>query len=108
MWRRGQRAAIKLCLVNEVSDTSGKVLRPKVSTTQTGKVSIRRNIAVAAEDGVAIVPFGIDNNVRFFVTSPGEHVSQPFSLIIGSTEIGVAIAEVSFDAAKLVNQRNVN
>src|SRR5207248_3830343 len=40
MWRRSPCAAIKLWLVNEVSNTSGKVVRPKITTAKTRKVSV--------------------------------------------------------------------
>ena len=73
--RRSQRAAIKLWLVNKISDTPGKVARPIIKTTKTGKVSVGGNVAVAAVDGVAIVPLGVNNNVGLVVTDAAEHVS---------------------------------
>ena len=73
--RRSQCAAIKLWLVNEVSDTPGKVARPIIKTTKAGKVSVGGNVAVAAVNGIAIVPLGINNNIGLVVTDTAEHVS---------------------------------
>src|SRR5436190_5105103 len=99
---------VKAWLVNAVSDTPGKVLRPKITPTKAGKVSVRGNVAVAAVDRGAIIRFSVNNNVGLVVTSAGEEVCPLFTLIIGGAEIGVAIAGVNFEAAKLVNQPDIN
>src|SRR5205823_6134610 len=85
--RRGPCPAIKLWLVNKISDTPGKIARPIINTTKTSKVSVGGNVAVAAEDGSAIVPLCVNNNVRLVITGTSEHVSYLFSLIVGSAEI---------------------
>src|SRR2546430_11769859 len=99
---------VKAWLVKAVSETPGKVLRPKITPTKAGKVSVRGNVAVAAVDRGAIVHLSVNNNVCLVVTSAGEEVCPLFTLIIGGAEIGVAIAGVNFEAAKPVDQPNVN
>src|SRR4029453_13052097 len=101
------RTAVKARLVNEVSDTPGKVLRSKISTAKAGKVSVGRNVAIAAVDRGAIIQLTVNNNVCLVVTSAGEEVCPLFALIVGSAQIGVAIAGVNFEAAKSVDQPNV-
>src|SRR5438034_6446191 len=73
--RRSPRAAIKLWLVNKISDAPGKIARPIISTTKTSKVSVRRNVAVAAEDGGATVQLGVSNNVGLARSVAPQHVS---------------------------------
>src|SRR5439155_26523547 len=94
-------------LVNEVSDTPGKVVLAKILTTKAGKVSVGGNVAVAAVDRGGIVHLSVNNNVRLVVTSAGEEVCPLFTLIVGGAEIGIAIAGVNFEAAKPVDQPNV-
>src|SRR5439155_14815831 len=97
----------KARLVNKASDTPGKVTRPRIKTTKAVKVSVGGNVAVAVVNGGTIVQLSVNNNVRLVVTGSGEEVCPLFPLIVGGTEIGVAVAGVNFEAAKLVNQPDV-
>src|SRR2546423_4347717 len=66
--RRGPCPAIQLWLVNKISNAPGKVARAIISTTKTGTVSVGGNAAVTAEDGIAIVPLSVNNNIGLVVT----------------------------------------
>ena len=52
--------------------------------------------------------FSVNNNVGLVVTSASKEVCSLFTLIVRGAEIGVAIAGVNFEAAKLVDQPDVN
>ena len=101
------RAAVKERLVNEISDTPGKIPRPIITPTKAGKVSVGGNVAITAVDRGAIIHLSVNNNVCFVVTGAGEEVCPLFSLIVRSAEIGVAIASVNLEAPKPVDQPNV-
>src|SRR5207253_1424091 len=66
-----------------------------------------RDVNVAGIERGPVVRLGIDNNVRFIVSSAGEEVSPFFARVIGKAEIGVAIAGVELEATEFVDQPNV-
>src|SRR5438105_4047409 len=107
--RRGRpRTAVKTRLVNGVSDTSGKVARSIITTAKTRKVIVGGNIAVATVDGGSVVHLGVHDNIGLVITRASKQLSQLISLIVGCAQIGVAIAGINFEAAKLVNQPDIN
>ena len=75
VWCWGQRVVIELWLVNKVSDAPSKIGRPKITTSKKWRsVDVRRNVAVAAVDGVATVPLSVNNNICLVVTDASQHV----------------------------------
>jgi hypothetical protein len=75
MWRRGECTTVKARLVDKRSDTPSIVTASKVQAAKSPVVGVGGNVAVAAVDGVTIVPLGVKNNVSLIVPDAAEYVS---------------------------------
>src|SRR5438477_10351913 len=86
---------------------SGECTTTGILAAKSREVRITGDISVARIDCGTIVKLGIDNNVRFIVSSTGEEISSFFTHVIGRAEVGVAIAGVELEATEPVDQPDV-
>src|SRR5262245_29747603 len=108
MWRRSQGPAVKARPVDKKSNTPSVVTATKIQAAKGVKVRVGRDIGIARINRRPVVNLGVHNNIRLVVSRAREEVCPLFTHVVSKAEIGVAIAGVNFEAAKSMNQPDVN
>src|SRR4051794_1612032 len=91
----------------EATDSAGDVKAASICSTKSGEICIAGDITVTGKNGGAIIILGKDDDVGFVIAGSSEQIEILFAGIVGSAEVGVAVAGVKLQSAKLVLEKNI-
>src|SRR5438552_2927945 len=80
-----------------------------VESSKWNKIAVTGNVAVTAEQATrALIEIGDHHDVGFVITRAGFQPRFPFTHIVGTAEVCVAVRATDFQATEFVDQEEVN
>ena len=108
MWSWCSRATRQLWEKNPAGDVPSKEGAAKILPPPLGVVRIVRNVDIASKDSGFVESTGIHNDICFVVACASEQIFSFLTHVVSKSEVGIAVAGINLQAAKPMDQENVD